>query len=80
VILFQVRSAAQFSNSQVAIFAAETGLECELFRLFKDASFVCDTQTVQMSNGSTFTTSVTGTDIRSQGVFRKIVRALEASF
>lgn len=77
--LNQLRQAAFASDSMKAIFAADTGIEWELYRQFQNPT----AEAPVMSNGAVFKTT-TGVDfIRSTGYAdekEKVARAFEISF
>ena len=77
--LFQLRQASFATDSMRAIFAADTGIEWELYRQYQDPSAVPPT----MSNGAVFKTK-TGVDfIQSTGYNdekEKVARAFEVNF
>ncbi len=92
LMLYQIRQATDFANSGKAIFAADTGIECAFYQMFKG-----DTQCPSvspLSNGATFTASCydasgheiscnqssTVASIRSVGTSANSSRAFEASF
>ena len=66
LILLKIRTASDIINSTKAIFAADTGIEWELYKYFKDS-----TPRPTFSNGADFTSSATssneGTVIKSIG-------------
>ena len=77
LMLYQIRQSSDIINSSKAIFAADTGIEWELYKMFQDASYP---QPI-MTNQATFTTIVSGTStIKSIGTFGKSSRAFELTF
>lgn len=81
---YQIRQTTNVVNSAKAIFAADSGLECQFYRRFQDPTSADYCQTVSLSNQSGFTTSVTEEGgqiiIRSVGEAGDVARAFEASF
>ncbi len=63
LMLNQVRQATNATDSQKAIFAADTGIEWELYKRFKDNKY----PQPLMSNGALFETASTTTFIKSIG-------------
>lgn len=53
LLLYQFRQASHAGQSAQAIFAADTGLEWELYRIFKDSGYAKPA----MTNGASFDTS-----------------------
>lgn len=77
LMLYQIRQSSDITNSTKAIFAADTGIEWELYRMFQDAVYP---QPI-MTNQANFTTSVYGTStIKSIGTSGKSSRAFELTF
>ncbi len=81
IILYQVRAASEVASAVVAIFAADGGVQCELYRQLRGPSVSCPPT---FTNGATSSSSAnvigSSTIIRSKGIFRDTSRALEASF
>jgi len=86
LMLYQIRQSTDIINSSKAIYAADAGIEYELYRFFKDDTY--ETEGI-LDNGATFETSVTetlGDDgvtiesviIKSTGKSNKIARAFES--
>jgi hypothetical protein len=76
--LIQLRQAQGISNSTKAVYAADAGIEYELYKVFKDPTF----PTPNMTNDSSFTTSIDGVtkSIRSVGHAGSAVRAFRVSY
>ena len=72
----QIRQAHQITESTRAIFAADTGIEHELYKAFINSNYPAPT----MTNGATFTTTNLGSAIRSVGQSRDALRALKVSY
>ena len=73
--LLKIRTASDVMNSTKAIFAADTGVEWELYVMFKDPTYP---QPV-LTNGATFTATVDNDIIKSVGQSSEIFRAFETS-
>ena len=94
LMLLRVRASSDITNSTKAVFAADTGIEWELYKCFKcNPSIFCDStcttldsQKPSMSNGSTISSSVVYDDsgapqsIKSTGQSSNIFRAFETKF
>jgi len=81
----QLRRARGIANSTKAIYAADSGIEYELYRTFIDPSytftFAPDADGVhRLTNNSGFTTTVTNSRIRSVGEFNSAYRAFSVTF
>lgn len=77
LMLYQVRQSTNIGNSAKAIFAADTGIEYESYRKYKDAGYPMPT----MTNSSSFATTLIGTTtVQSVGSAGEVVRAFEATF
>lgn len=84
LMLYQLRQASNASQSAQAIFAADTGIEWELYKSFKDASY----PKPALTNGADFATSyipATSTppdsdSVRSIGTSARTARAFELFF
>lgn len=78
--LYQLRQASNATDSTRAIYAADAGVEWELYKRAKDVAYAKPV----MSNGAEFETkSVDANTIRSLGFAdanRKVARAFELSF
>lgn len=86
LMLYQIRQSTDIINSTKAIFAADTGIEWELYKCFKcNPSVICDqtctaldSQEPSMTNGADFDTTVYGTNtIKSIGNSFQSSRAFE---
>ncbi len=74
LMVYQIRQSSDVINSTKAIFAADTGLEWELYRMFKNPSYPKPI----MANQADFSTTVYGTStIRSIGSSYRSSRAFE---
>ena len=72
-----LRESGNIANSMKAIYAADTGVEYELYKALRDPSAAAPT----MNNGSTFTTTaLSTTTIKSVGRAVNSVRAFEVNF
>ena len=81
LMLYQIRQSTNVSDSTRAIYAADAGLECELYKLFK-AGPICPSPT-ELSNGSTYSTreivkNNQVTSVQSVGEAGQVLRAFEA--
>lgn len=77
LMLYQVRQSTNIGNSAKAIFAADTGLEYEFYRKYKDAGYAAPI----MTNGASFATTLVGTTtVQSVGSVGEVIRAFEATF
>ena len=77
--LLQLKQAGGASDSMRAIFAADTGLEWELYKHFKDPAYPQPT----MDNGASFRITPTTGGVKSTGYSdgrQKIARAFEVIF
>jgi len=76
LMVYQLRQASDITNSTKAIFAADSGLEWELYRMFKDSGY----PKPAMTNNANFNTTVYGTStIKSVGNSQNSSRAFELS-
>ncbi len=74
LMVYQIRQSSDVVNSTKAIFAADTGIEWELYRMFKDANY----SKPSMTNNADFNTTVYGTStIKSVGTSGNSSRAFE---
>ena len=73
LMLLKIRGASDITNSTKAIFAADTGIEWELYKQFKDSGY----PKPSLSNGTDFTSSNDGTVIKSIGQSSNSFRAFE---
>lgn len=69
----KLRQAADFGKSARAIFAADTGVEWELYKYFRDAAYPKPV----FNNDSDFTSVNDGTTIKSVGSYINVLRAFE---
>jgi len=74
LMLLKIRNSSDITNSTKAIFAAETGIEWELYKQFKDGSNYPEPS---LSNNTDFTSSNDGTVIKSIGQSLNSYRAFE---
>lgn len=83
LVLNQLRQATFSANSAQAIAAADSGIECELYNLFKGAAVDCAAlefdAKVPVSVNTTVTTMGTTTIIESTGGAAKSYRALRVT-
>jgi len=78
LVLHQLRQAADINGSTRSIFAADSGLECALFKRYQDSGKDCgEVQPVELGNGSSFKTIDSGESIKSVGRAGRTSRALE---
>lgn len=84
VFLNEIRVARQTGDSVKAVTAADTGIECALYKYFgpgPKTGTVCTSDTTIMTNGATFSATITGgaaTTTRAVGTSFGINRAFEA--
>lgn len=81
LVLYQLRQTTDVIASSQAIFAADAGIECALFKQLKPAestSINCSQD--KLSNGAEFKTVTQGNTIKSAGRSRRSARAFEATF
>lgn len=76
LIIHEIRQATDIANSTKAIFAADTGIEWELYRSFKYPA----SPRPHLTNETTFDTFVEGNSIRSIGRMGNTARAFEVTF
>lgn len=77
LMVYQIRQSSDVINSTKAIFAADTGIEWELYRMFKNPGY----SKPIMTNEANFSTTVYGTStIKSVGNSQKSSRAFELTF
>jgi len=74
LMLLKVRGASDIANSAKAIFAADTGIEWELYKQFKDPAY----PKPLLSNNADFITSNDTLKIKSIGESNNIFRAFES--
>ncbi len=78
LMLNQLRQATNATDSQEAIFAADTGIEWELYKRFKDKNY----PQPLMGNGAIFETASSTTFIKSIGYSdsrRRVARSFRVS-
>lgn len=79
-VAVQLRLASDISDSNIAIYAADSGIEWQLYQIRKGASVAPPV----MSNGATFITTVIGIapnfTIKSLGSFHNMKRQFEINF
>ncbi len=84
LILYQIRQTTDVIASTQAIFAADAGLECALYKNLKEGSQGCGEkdkeEPVKLTNGAEFITVTAGNTIKSAGKSRRSARAFEAAF
>ena len=74
LMVYQLRQSSDVTNSTKAIFAADAGIEWELYRMFKDPDYPKPI----MTNQTDFSTTVYGTStIKSIGSSHRSSRAFE---
>ncbi len=76
LMTLKIRQSTDTINSTKAIFAADAGIEWELYRKFKDAEY----PKPQFTNDADFTTFVEETKIKSRGNAGNSYRAFEVHF
>lgn len=75
LMVYQIRQSSDVINSTKAIFAADTGIEWELYRILKDSNYPKPI----MTNQADFSTTVYGTStIKSVGTSGNSSRAFQA--
>lgn len=80
LLLNEIRLSRQSLDSAKAIYAAEAGLECELFKYFKNQSYPCTPESVILLNNTTFTSEIVGgtaTSASSIGISRSVRRGFK---
>lgn len=75
LMLLKIRGASDITNATKAIFAADTGIEWELYKQFKNPTY----PRPLLSNNATFTSSNDTQLIKSIGQSSNIFRAFEMS-
>ena len=74
LMVYQIRQSSDITNSTKAIFSADTGIEWELYRMFKNPNYPKPI----MTNQADFSTTVYGTStIKSIGTSYRSSRAFE---
>jgi hypothetical protein len=81
----QLRQVRGLSESTRAVYAADAGIEYELYRKFGDNSYTYNLPanadgSFSLTNGATFKTESVGSSIKSLGSFRNARRAFSLSF
>lgn len=80
IVVVQLKLAKDISDSQAAVYAADSGVEWQLYQIRKGVSVTSPV----MSNGATVTTTVTGMvpsfTIKSLGSYKSVKRQFEVSF
>ena len=74
LMLLKARSASDITNSAKAIFAADTGIEWELYKQFKNPDY----SKPSLSNNANFISSNDTQKIKSIGESNNIFRAFES--
>lgn len=76
-MVYQLRQSSDVVNSTKSVFAADSGIEWELYRMFQDSNYPKPT----MTNQADFSTTVSGTStIKSVGSSHRSSRAFELNF
>ena len=80
IVVIQFKLSSDVNNSTIAIYAADSGVEWQLYQIRSGASVPAPT----MSNGATISTTVTGSapnfTIKSLGAYREVKRQFEVNF
>lgn len=80
IVIVQLRLAKDIDDSQAAVYAADSGVEWQLYQIKKGVSV----SSPVMSNGAVVETTVTGTapnfTIKSLGSYQSVKRQFEVSF
>lgn len=80
IVITQLKLAGDISDSVAAIYAADSGVEWQLYKIRQGASVASP----NMSNGATVSVTVTGNfpnfTIKSLGSYRAVKRQFEVSF
>ena len=80
IVIVQLKLAKDIGDSQAAIYAADSGVEWQLYQIRKGVSVASPV----MSNGATVETTVTGTSlnftIKSLGSYQSVKRQFEITF
>jgi hypothetical protein len=82
LVLYQLRQTVDIGSSNQAIFAADAGVECALFKRYREATQNCgETTAINLTNGAAYQTSVSadGSVIRSVGRAGRATRAFEVN-
>ncbi len=87
VVVIQFKLSSDVNYSMITIYAADSGVECQLYKIRQVASLDCYTDGGQlvMSNGATISTTVTGNcllncTVKSLGAYKEVKRQFEISF
>jgi hypothetical protein len=76
LMLLKIRGASDITNSSKAVFAADTGIEWELYKQFKNPDY----PRPSLSNNADFISSNDTQKIKSIGESNNIFRAFELDF
>lgn len=80
IVATQFRLSSDINNSAAAVYAADSGVEWQLYQIRKGASVTMPT----MSNGAALTVTVTGSypnfTIKSLGSYMTVKRQFEVNF
>ncbi len=80
IVIIQFKLSSDINNSTIAIYAADSGVEWQLYQVRNGASVPVPV----MSNGATITTTVTGSSpnftIKSLGAYKEVKRQFEVNF
>lgn len=80
IVVTQLKLSSDVNNSTIAVYAADSGVEWQLYQIRQGASV----PTPVMSNGATISTTVTGSlpnfTIKSLGAHREVERQFEVNF
>jgi hypothetical protein len=85
LIVSELRRVRGLSDSTKAVYAADSGIEYELYRALVDPTYtfpylVNSDGSYPLQNGASFQTSVTGSTIRSLGQFQDSFRAFSLTY
>lgn len=82
IVITQLKLTGDINDSTAAIYAADAGVECQLYNIRHSASLNCNQ--LIMTNNATITTTKTGTSpnftIKSLGSFRTVKRQFQVDF
>lgn len=80
IVIIQFKISSNINNSNIAIYAADSGIEWQLYQIRQAVLVPAPT----MSNGATISTTVTGSSpnftIKSLGAYKEVKRQLEVNF
>ena len=82
-MLYGLRQSGDIAASHQAIFAADSGIECVLFKKAKDPSRDCgEIEAIKLANGASYKTvpAADGSSVKSVGRAGRSSRALEIAF